>query len=1498
LYNDGVWVYDATVYSPQSAALYGNTNPVSDLDWQNGVSPTFSLAQGDTAYPNTPVFDMILPPGETQVTLVFSLSQLVNQYYYYGVIGTGSNPTEGQWTLTFSTTNTSTVTVSNGNAEADFSTSIHYVCYQPPVLPQQTNLTVAPLTLVAVANTATNFNPPGVVLTYQLLNAPNGASIDTNGVITWTPSAAQGSTAYPITTVVSDGTSSVTNSFVVNVVAPPVASVVTNALAICGTNCTSLGGSVSGCATGGVWTTTGAGTFSPDATTVSAAYCPSPADYGQAITNTLTTQGPCAPYSAVTAQVVVTVIAPPVAGVVTNALATCGTTCISLGGSVGGCATGGVWTTTGAGTFSPDATTVNAAYCPSPADLGQTVTNTLTSQGPCAPCGAATAQVVVAVIAPPAAGVAANALTTCGTTCVSLGGSVSGCATGGSWTTTGTGAFTPDATTVNASYCPSAADVAAHAVTLTLTSTGPCAPCGAATAQVALTINTPATASTSGNQAIYVGQNTAPLGGSVGGGASGGVWSASSAPNAGTFSPSATALNATYNPSATDIANGTVTLTLTSAGQVAPCPAATAQVVVDITSRIITTTMLTFTNPQTYGSTVLSATVTSTNGASGIVTFMDGTNNLASVSLTNGMASLATNLTVAGSPHAIQAVFSDPSDEYHGSSSVVSNLTVLAREVTLGGSKSYDGTTTVTPAQGLALQNNVDGDSLFLSPTDGIVYLASRNAGLEPVISVWSTNIFSYTTNYVLCDPPYTTNWGAPYACVTNWAAPYVCGTNWGAPYACGTNYGTPYACGTNYGAPYACAWATPTRVNSVTGTGGSWSYGQGASFGTSSFTTTSGDTLVAMINTDSDGSGRVSGVSGPGSIGWTRLQNGSSNGGNTVYWCLTELWYAPNVSGGQSGGVTININSTGYLTRFLVGCAVVNEYGNVSGSSYDNSTCNSGSSSPAQSGSMSTGASGSQYEVYVAGLGNANSSGTCTLSGQSSGWNYVNSTSVNTTVSGYGTYNSIYAYDQFVTSSTTASCQANQSVGTAWSGAMVALKGSMPVTGYCSNILSFNYCSNIVGYSYCSNIVSYNYCSNIVSYGYCSNVVSLTTNWCVGSITTNYTNVANVALAGSAAPNYALTYSGAVMINPYPVMVAATAASKIYDGTTNAAGVATVTTNGVAVPSGFLIGGDAYAPASPGQSFASRNVASGSAVIVPAAITVTDGNGGANYSVTYSNYTGGTISAMALTVTAAPNTKPYDGTTGAVATPSLTAGSIQTGDSAPVWTETYDTPDVGTGKTLTPAGLVLDGNGGANYSYTYAQNFMGVITALPTTTLLGSSINPSVVGSNVTFTATVSDTGPYPTGNVVFSANDTPFATNGLSMLSSASSVATASTTALPVGTNSIVAQYLGGVDYQSSTSGALAQVVTNNVIYSQTNIITSVVNNHNGSFTLHFTGTPGAQYYVVATSVIKTHTASWIPVQGTTNVTASSPSGAWSCVVSNPAPAYYRPVAVNPAP
>jgi hypothetical protein len=132
---------------------------------------------------------------------------------------------------------------------------------------------------------------------------------------------------------------------------------------------------------------------------------------------------------------------------------------------------------------------------------------------------------------------------------------------------------------LNATYNPSAGDILAGTVTLTLTSTGQLSPCGAATAQVVVTINPVATAGAGGNQTISAGSSTAGLGGVVGGGATGGIWTTSSS---GTFAPNATTLNATYNPSAGDISADTVTLTLTSTGQLSPCGAATAQVVVVI----------------------------------------------------------------------------------------------------------------------------------------------------------------------------------------------------------------------------------------------------------------------------------------------------------------------------------------------------------------------------------------------------------------------------------------------------------------------------------------------------------------------------------------------------------------------------------------------------------------------------------------------------------------------------------------------------------------------------------------------------------------------------------------------------------------------------------------------------------------------------------------------------------------------------------------------------
>lgn len=97
------------------------------------------------------------------------------------------------------------------------------VCCQntAPILAAPPDQTIQELTTLIVTNAATDSSTPPSGLTYSLMNAPDGATIDTNGIITWTPSEAQGPGTNVLTTVVTDNGSpplGTTNSFTVTVV--------------------------------------------------------------------------------------------------------------------------------------------------------------------------------------------------------------------------------------------------------------------------------------------------------------------------------------------------------------------------------------------------------------------------------------------------------------------------------------------------------------------------------------------------------------------------------------------------------------------------------------------------------------------------------------------------------------------------------------------------------------------------------------------------------------------------------------------------------------------------------------------------------------------------------------------------------------------------------------------------------------------------------------------------------------------------------------------------------------------------------------------------------------------------------------------------------------------------------------------------------------------------------------------------------------------------------
>ena len=55
-----------------------------------------------------------------------------------------------------------------------------------------------------------------------------------------------------------------------------------------------------------------------------------------------------------------------------------------------------------------------------------------------------------------------------------------------------------------------------------------------------------------------------------------------------------------------------------------------------------------------------------------------------------------------------------------------------------------------------------------------------------------------------------------------------------------------------------------------------------------------------------------------------------------------------------------------------------------------------------------------------------------------------------------------------------------------------------------------------------------------------------------------------------------------------------------------------------------------------------------------------------------------GTINQLAITVTAATDTKTYDGTTISAGTPTITAGSLATGDTTTSFTQVFDSRNAG----------------------------------------------------------------------------------------------------------------------------------------------------------------------------------------------------------------------------
>ena len=215
------------------------------------------------------------------------------------------------------------------------------------------------------------------------------------------------------------------------------------------------------------------------------------------------------------------------------------------------------------------------------------------------------------------------------------------------------------------------------------------------------------------------------------------------------------------------------------------------------------------------------------------------------------------------------------------------------------------------------------------------------------------------------------------------------------------------------------------------------------------------------------------------------------------------------------------------------------------------------------------------------------------------------------------------------------------------------------------------------------------------------------------------------------------------------------------------------------------------------------------------------------------------TTTAFGQSVTFTATVTPQSGTgvpTGTVtffdgATPLGSAGLQNSGTTSTLQTSTL---------AVGAHSITATYSGDANFATSTSTAVVVTVSQGPpkasTTTVVTASPNPATFGANVTLTATVtSATAGAISGTVTFSDGVGVLAGNAVV---GAGGIATLSTTMLPVGSQSITAQYSGDTNFATSTSAAFTETINAPALISTTTSLTGPTTGNTGASVM-FTAT-----------------------------------------------------------